>query len=239
MGWIDFVILIVLGLSIWSGYHGGAVRAMISLVGMIIGIEFASRNFQRFAKELAPMVHSLEAANATWFILQVFIVLIAFNVLAHAIQHEVWQVLHHDRGHEDKKGKKPEVHDHEVIHAHHHEGAWTKVSQADGVFGGLLGLVRGIVLAAVCIMSVAAFFPGADTLPDAFLPRYLLGTTAVLANLTGSSMHTKIITGLEATEPNTSNPDNDNPDTGNPGNSSPNTGSPGTNSPENPSGQQN
>lgn len=208
MGWIDFVIVIVVGLSIWSGYHGGAVRAMISLVGLIAGIEFASRNFQRFAKELAPMVHSLEAANATWFILQVFIVLIAFNVLAHAIQHEVWQVLHHDPGHEGKKGKKPEVMDHEVIQANHHEGAWTKVSHADGVFGGLLGLVRGIVLAGVCIMSVAAFFPGADTLPDAFLPRYLMGTTAVLANLTGASMHTKIITGLEATEPSPTSPDN-------------------------------
>ena len=210
MGWIDFVIVIVLGLSIWSGYHGGAVRAMISLVGMIVGIEFASRNFQRFAKELAPMVHSLEAANATWFILQVFIVLIAFNVLAHAIQHEVWQMLSHghDHGHDGKKGKKPDVMDHEVIHANHHEGAWTKVSHADGVFGGLLGLVRGVVLAGVCIMSVAAFFPGSDTLPDAFLPRYLLGTTAVLANLTGTSMHTKIITGLEATEPSPTSPDN-------------------------------
>ena len=176
---------------------------MISIVGLIAGIEFASRNFQRFAKELAPMVHSLEAANATWFVLQVFIVLIAFNVIAHAIQHEVWQMLQHGNG---SKGHPKGAPTHkEVIEAHHHEGAWTKVSGADGVVGGLLGMVRGIVLSAVCMMAVAAFFPGADTLPDAFLPRYLTGTTAVLANLTGRSLHTKIIAGLEAAEPSTTN----------------------------------
>ena len=107
MGWIDFVILILVGLNIWTGYHGGTVRAVISVVGMIAGIEFASRNFQRFARELAPMVHSLEAANAIWFILQVFIVLLAFNFIGHAFQHEVGQMLHHDSGEDDPEKEKP------------------------------------------------------------------------------------------------------------------------------------
>ena len=88
MGWIDFVILAVVGLSIWSGYRGGMIRSTILIVGLVVGVEFASRNFQRFAKELAPMVHSLDAANAIWFLLQVFIVVVAFGFVGHAIQLE-------------------------------------------------------------------------------------------------------------------------------------------------------
>ena len=341
MGWIDFVILILLGVNIWTGYHGGTVRAVISVVGMIAGIEFASRNFQRFAKELAPMVHSLAAANAIWFILQVFIVLLAFNFIGHALQHEVGQMLHHDHGEADKKKQKtgrkdapveeaahggtnahhaqhalheqhthPLQHEHHQIHiphgqtghfeqqhhvehaphaethghhqapmhqapmhqapmhhdahAHHEaqanrvsgvhrkenssrakaldhevvssqtEGAWTKVSATDGVIGGLLGLVRGIVLGCVFIMATAAFFPGADTLPDAFLPRYLTGTTAVLANLTSRSVHKKIILGLDAAEPNEANPESQ-PDPNAPGNPD----APAAQGPDAPAGSQN
>lgn len=224
------------------------------------------------------MVHSLPAANAIWFILQVFIVLIAFNFIGHALQHEVGQMLHHDpekdSPRKDKSARRKknahaeeeahhetsshsaqhalheqhthplqhehhqirvahgqqghfehhpqhETQAHHVTHAHatanaHHrkvmdhevvssqtEGAWAKVSATDGVIGGLLGLVRGVVLGCVFIMATAAFFPGADTLPDALLPRYLTGTTAVLANLTSRSVHKKIIAGLDAAEPTT------------------------------------
>jgi membrane protein required for colicin V production len=188
VGWIDFVILLVIGLSIWSGYSGGAVRTTISIAGMIAGVEFASYNYPRFAKELAPMVHSLAVANAIWFLLQIFIVILAFGFLGNAIQNEI---------------------------------AWMETSSADGIVGGLLGLVRGIVLGAICIMSVAAFFPGADTLPGAFLPKYLAGTTAVLSNLTANAMQTKIITGIEsidtdATAPDTSKPDAIPPNASNP-----------------------
>lgn len=205
MGWIDFVIILVIGLSIWSGYRGGTVRSTISIVGMIAGIEFASRNFQRFAKELAPMVHSLEAANATWFILQIFIVLVAFGFVGHAIQNEIGWMEH-----EVMKVKTTST----VGQAIQHEIAWVEHevekmqgSSLDGILGGLLGLVRGVVLGAVCMMSVAAFFPNSDTLPDALLPKYMAGTTAVLANLTAKPLHRKIIMGIDAMEAGATAPD--------------------------------
>ncbi len=50
MDWIDFVIVAVVGMSIWSGYRSGAIRSTVSTAGLIIGIEFASRNYQRFAR---------------------------------------------------------------------------------------------------------------------------------------------------------------------------------------------
>ena len=168
MGWIDIVIMVVLVYSVWSGHHAGTIRTTVSVVSLLIGLEFASRNYQRFAKELAPMVHSLPAADAIWFVLQVFIVMRAFSFIGNAI---------------------------------HHELIWVDTIAFNGVVGGLLGLVRGVMMGCVCIMSVAAFFPGADTLPDAIFPKYLVGTTAVLTNLTERGLHARIIHGLEATEP--------------------------------------
>lgn len=185
MGWIDFVILAVIGLSIWSGYRGGMIRSTVLLVGLIVGVEFASRNFQRFAKELAPMVHSLDAANAIWFLLQVFIVVVAFGFVGHAIQHEL---------------------------SSHHLVEWLGTSIVDGIGGGLLGLARGVLLSAICIMAVAAFFPGTDTLSDAFLPKYLAGTTAVLSNLTSYGMQRKIVIGIESMDPDVTAPDTNQPD---------------------------
>ena len=73
------------------------------------------------------------------------------------------------------------------------------------------------MLGCVLIMATAAFFPGAHTLPDAFLPRYLTVTTAVLANLTSRSVHKKIIAGLDAAEPSTTD-QNAQPDPNAPGN---------------------
>ena len=108
------------------------------------------------------------------------------------------------------------------------------------MIGGLLGMVRGIVLGCVFIMATAAFFPGADTLPDAFLPRYLTGTTAVLANLTSRSVHTKIIAGLDAAEPSVTNEDAQ-PDSSAPSdpNAVPTPNTPATPSPDATPGAQN
>ena len=81
----------------------------------------------------------------------------------------------------------------------------------DGIGGGLLGLARGVLLSAICIMSIAAFFPGADTLSDAMLPKYLAGTTAVLSNLTSYGMQKKIMTGIESMDPDATAPDTNPP----------------------------
>lgn len=196
MGWIDFVMIAVIGLSIWSGYRGGTIRTTISIVGMVAGIEFASRNFQRFAKELAPMVHSLEAANAIWFLMQVFVVILALSFVGNALHNEIL-------GLETSNVLEKDIR--KIVF-------WLDTERWDGVLGALLGLVRGIVLSAVCIMSVAAFFPGADTLPDALLPKYMAGTTAVLANLTSGGMHRKIIVGIESMDPTESAPPENTPD---------------------------
>ena len=169
MDWIDFVIVAVVGMSIWSGYRSGAIRSTVSTAGLIIGIEFASRNYQRFARELAPMVHSAEAANAIWFVLQIFIVMLAFGFVGNAIQNEL---------------------------------AWMESSFVDSLLGSVVSLARGIGLACVCIMTVAVFYPGSETLPNAYLPRYLDGVTAVIAELTTNGLHSKIVLGLTPTEPN-------------------------------------
>ena len=111
----------------------------------------------------------VEAANAIWFVLQIFIVMLTFGFVGNAIQNEL---------------------------------AWMESSFVDSLLGGVVSLARGIGLACVCIMTVAVFYPGSETLPNAYLPRYLDGVTAVIAELTTNGLHSKIVLGLTPTEPN-------------------------------------
>lgn len=179
MNLIDFVMIVVFAFSVFSGYHSGIVRSLVSIIGLIAGIEFASRNYFRFAKELAPMVHSLPLSQAIWFVLQVIIVMIAFGMVGNIIQNEI---------------------------------QWMELTKIDKVAGVVLGAIRGVGLTAVCIFVMAAFYSTSDELSTALLPKYILGPAEVLSNLTTDALRQRILTGLQALEPqvpNTSgNPDN-------------------------------
>lgn len=167
MNMIDFVLIIVFAVSVFTGYHSGIVRSLVSIVGLIAGIEFASRNYLRFARELAPMVHSLMLAQAIWFALQIIIVMIAFGMVGNIIQNEI---------------------------------QWMELTTIDKVAGIVFGAVRGVAMATVCIFVMAAFYPTSDELSTALLPKYFLGTTEVLSNLTTDSLKAKIAYGLQTLE---------------------------------------
>ncbi len=168
MNLIDFVLIAVFGWSVYSGYRSGIVRSLISIVALIAGIEFASRNYSRFAKELAPMVHSLPLSQSIWFVLQIIIVMLALGMVGHTIHHEIQSL---------------------------------ELTRIDEVAGVVLGAIRGVAMAAVCLFVVTAFYPSSDVLSRAFLPKYIVSPAEVLSNLTTESLKERILTGLQALVP--------------------------------------
>jgi uncharacterized membrane protein required for colicin V production len=86
MNLLDCLILIVVVFSIISGYQGGIIRTALSVVALTIGVAFSGSNYQRFAVELAPMVHSLEIAEAIWFVMLILVAIVASAMLGHQIQ---------------------------------------------------------------------------------------------------------------------------------------------------------
>ena len=70
----------------------------------------------------------------------------------------------------------------------------------DKLIGLLFGLLRGAVLATLCIVVLAAFYPYRNWLSDSQLARYFLGTSHLTTTLTPEELKLKIELGLRALE---------------------------------------
>jgi membrane protein required for colicin V production len=86
---VDIVILVLVVVSCVAGLRTGAVRCVFSLLGLIIGIAFASRNYARFAHDWSPGIKSPALANAVWFCLLAIFVMLAAGLLGWLIRNAV------------------------------------------------------------------------------------------------------------------------------------------------------
>jgi membrane protein required for colicin V production len=81
MSVVDIVIVLLIVLSAMHGFSSGLIQSAFSLFGLIAGIAVASWHYQRFAYELAPLVHSRGLAEAIWFCLIALAVMLVAGVL--------------------------------------------------------------------------------------------------------------------------------------------------------------
>jgi membrane protein required for colicin V production len=70
----------------------------------------------------------------------------------------------------------------------------------DQLAGLIFGLLRGVVLATLCIVVLAAFFPDTRWLGDAQLAKYFLGTAHMTMRMTPEELKVKILDGLQVME---------------------------------------
>jgi len=70
----------------------------------------------------------------------------------------------------------------------------------DKGLGLLFGFLRGALLATLCIVVLAAFFPDTRWLGDAQLSRYFLGSVHLTARMTPKELKEKIQNGLKVLE---------------------------------------
>ena len=75
----------------------------------------------------------------------------------------------------------------------------------DSTLGLIFGLLRGALLATLCIVILAAFYPDTRWLGDAQLSRYFLGSAHITTRMTPKELREKIQYGLVVLEQDTPN----------------------------------
>lgn len=89
MALIDWLILIVLLVSVLSAAKNGVFLEVFSLAGIVIGLVLASWNYQRLLPWVSHWVHSLRAAEALSFLLIALGVMLLAGILGRVIR---WSV---------------------------------------------------------------------------------------------------------------------------------------------------
>jgi membrane protein required for colicin V production len=81
MVWIDWVIVIVMAVSMISGLAQGFFRSACGLAGLLIGLEVASWNYGRVSALLLPIFRVKAISDAVGFILIAVLVLAIFAII--------------------------------------------------------------------------------------------------------------------------------------------------------------
>lgn len=69
MTWIDWIIIVVLAVSLLGGFIQGFLRSVFSLCGLLLGLLLAAWNYERLARPIRPAVHSEMIADAVAFLI--------------------------------------------------------------------------------------------------------------------------------------------------------------------------
>lgn len=77
MNWLDIVILVILAISVFLGLKIGIIRALLSLVGLIVGIFLAGRYYIPFSERLAFIPQDKAAQVVAFIIILIGVMLIA------------------------------------------------------------------------------------------------------------------------------------------------------------------
>lgn len=78
---VDWIIVVVVAAAVLGGIARGFFRSAFSLAGLVLGLVLASWNYWRLATMLKPVIKSVEAANASAFLVIAFLVMAVAAVL--------------------------------------------------------------------------------------------------------------------------------------------------------------
>jgi membrane protein required for colicin V production len=92
MAVVDWIILIVLLVSVLSAARNGFFLEVFSLVGVIAGLWIASWNYQRLLPWVTRWIHSWPAAEAVSFLVIAFGVMIAAGILGRVARWSVHSI---------------------------------------------------------------------------------------------------------------------------------------------------
>ena len=81
MNWLDIVILVVLGVSVFLGLKQGLIRSVLFLVGVILGIVLASNYYQQLSNVLG-FISNENTANIVAFIIILCVVMVIAAIVA-------------------------------------------------------------------------------------------------------------------------------------------------------------
>ena len=137
----DWVIVVIIAVSIIQAAISGFFHEAFGIAGLIVGYLLAAWNYQRLAARYAPYLKSMWLGEIGAFLVIFLAVLVVAGIAGRITRHIVKEA---------------------------------GLSFVDRILGGALGLLRGILLVAVIIMSMAAFTPTSIWLEGSELAPYFL-----------------------------------------------------------------
>ena len=137
----DWVIVVIIAVSIIQAAISGFFHEAFGIAGLIVGYLLAAWNYQRLAARYAPYLKSMWLGEIGAFLVIFLAVLVVAGIAGRITRHIVKEA---------------------------------GLSFVDRILGGALGLLRGILLVAVIIMSMAAFTPTSTWLEGSELAPYFL-----------------------------------------------------------------
>src|SRR3984957_13506323 len=120
----DWVIVVVVVVSVVQAAISGFFHEAFGIAGLILGYLLAAWNYQRLAARYAPYLKSMWLGEIAAFLIIFLAVLILAGIAGRITRHIVKEA---------------------------------GLSFVDRILGGALGLLRGILMVAVALMSMAAF----------------------------------------------------------------------------------
>jgi membrane protein required for colicin V production len=82
MNWLDIVIIVILAIQTITGLTQGLIKALLGLIGLIVGIFLAGRFYEDLAGSLFSFISNPDAANVAAFIAILIVVWAIFSIVA-------------------------------------------------------------------------------------------------------------------------------------------------------------
>ena len=160
----DWIIVIVIAVSVLQAAISGFFHEAFGIAGLILGYLLAAWNYERLAARYAPYLKSMWLGEIAAFLAIFLAVVLVAGLAGRVVRHIVKEA---------------------------------GLSFVDRVLGGALGLLRGILMVAVVLMSMAAFTPTSTWLEGSQLAPYFLVVGRAAIWVAPSELRSRFYQGLD------------------------------------------
>jgi membrane protein required for colicin V production len=160
----DWVIVIVIAVSVLQAAISGFFHEAFGIAGLILGYLLAAWNYERLAARYAPYLKSMWLGEIAAFLVIFLAVVLVAGLAGRVVRHIVKEA---------------------------------GLSFVDRILGGALGLLRGILMVAVVLMSMAAFTPTSMWLEGSQLAPYFLVVGRAAIWVAPSELRSRFYQGLD------------------------------------------
>ena len=160
----DWVIVIVIAVSVLQAAISGFFHEAFGIAGLILGYLLAAWNYERLAARYAPYLKSMWLGEIAAFLVIFLAVVLVAGLAGRIVRHIVKEA---------------------------------GLSFVDRILGGALGLLRGILMVAVVLMSMAAFTPTSTWLEGSQLAPYFLVVGRAAIWVAPSELRSRFYQGLD------------------------------------------
>jgi membrane protein required for colicin V production len=160
----DWVIVVVIILSVLQAAISGFFHEAFGIAGLIFGYLLAAWNYQRLAARFAPHLKSEWLGEIAAFLIIFLAVVVLAGIAGRITSHIVKEA---------------------------------GLGFFDRILGGALGLLRGALMVAVILMSMAAFTPTSQALEGSELAPYFLVVGRAAIWVAPSELRVRFYQGLD------------------------------------------